>query len=53
MGTLPLGGTIYGEWNPRTMVIGFVFGLVVSLVAAWIPARRAAKLEPTSALRFQ
>jgi putative ABC transport system permease protein len=53
MGNLPLGGTIYGEWNPRTMVIGFVFGLVVSLVAAWIPARRASKLEPTSALRFQ
>ena len=53
MGSLPLGGTIHGEWNPRTMVIGFVFGLLVSLVAARIPARRAAKLEPTSALRFQ
>jgi putative ABC transport system permease protein len=53
MGTLPLGGVIYGEWNPRTMVIGFVFGLAVSLIAAGIPARRAAKLEPTAALRFQ
>ena len=53
MGALPLGGVIHGEWNPRTMVVGFVFGLVVSLIAARIPARKAAKLEPTTALRFQ
>jgi putative ABC transport system permease protein len=53
MGALPLGGVIYGEWNPGTMAFGFVFGMVVALVAARIPARRAAKLEPTAALRFQ
>jgi putative ABC transport system permease protein len=53
MGSLPLSGVIYGEWNPRAMIIGFFFGIVVSLIAAMIPARRAARLEPTSALRFQ
>jgi putative ABC transport system permease protein len=53
MGSLPLSGVIYGEWNPRAMIIGFFFGIVVSLIAALVPARKAAKLEPTSALRFQ
>jgi ABC-type lipoprotein release transport system permease subunit len=52
-GSLPISGILRGEWNPRTMLIGFIFGVVVSLVAARIPARRAARLEPTSALRFQ
>jgi ABC-type lipoprotein release transport system permease subunit len=33
--------------------VGFLFGIVVSLISARIPARRAAKLEPTAALRFQ
>jgi len=53
MGSLPLAGVIYGEWNPRAMAMGFVFGIAVSLIAAWMPARKAAKLEPTAALRFQ
>jgi putative ABC transport system permease protein len=53
MGSLPISGILRGEWNPKTMLIGFIFGVVVSLVAARIPARRAGKLEPTAALRFQ
>ncbi len=44
---------IRGEWNFATMAIGFAFGVLVSLVASLIPARRASKLEPTNALRFQ
>jgi ABC-type lipoprotein release transport system permease subunit len=52
-GSIPLAGTLRGEWNPATMLFGFIFGIVVSIVAARIPARRAARLEPTAALRFQ
>jgi ABC-type lipoprotein release transport system permease subunit len=53
LGSIPVSGILRGEWNPKTMLIGFLFGMVVSLVAARIPARRAARLEPTAALRFQ
>ncbi|HPM73885.1 MAG TPA: FtsX-like permease family protein, partial [Spirochaetales bacterium] len=52
MGGLPLTGTLYGEWNPATMAVGFAFGLVVAFLAARIPAKRAARLEVTDALRF-
>jgi putative ABC transport system permease protein len=49
---LPVWGTIYGEWNPAAMTGGALFGLVVALAASYIPARKAAKLEVTNALRF-
>jgi putative ABC transport system permease protein len=52
-GTLPVGGVMRGEWDAATIVAGFLFGVIVSVVAARIPAARAARLEPTSALRFQ
>jgi ABC-type lipoprotein release transport system permease subunit len=53
MGSLPLTGVLRGEWNPSTIAFGFIFGIIVALVSAQIPARKAAKLEPTDALRFQ
>jgi len=53
LGSLPVSGILRGEWNPKTMLIGFAFGMIMSLLAARIPARRAARLEPTEALRFQ
>jgi ABC-type lipoprotein release transport system permease subunit len=53
MGSLPLTGLLRGEWNPSTLAFGFVFGIAVALVSAQIPARKAARLEPTEALRFQ
>jgi putative ABC transport system permease protein len=53
LGSLPISGVLHGEWNPKIMIIGFLFGVVVSLIAARIPARRASRLQPTDALRFQ
>jgi putative ABC transport system permease protein len=52
MGSLPITGVLRGEWNFAKLVFGFAFGLVVSLISAQIPARKAAKFEPTEALHF-
>jgi putative ABC transport system permease protein len=52
MGSIPIAGIMRGEWNPKTMVAGFLFGMATALVAASIPARMAARLEPTAALRY-
>ena len=38
-------------WDISTMAGSFVALLVVALVAAWIPANRAARIEPVTALR--
>ncbi|MEI6387360.1 MAG: FtsX-like permease family protein [Spirochaetota bacterium] len=52
LGAIPVNAVLRGEWKPATFVTGFVFGLLVSWLAARIPAKRAAKLQPTDALRF-
>ncbi len=52
MGGMPIATRLYGEWKPLTMVFGFLFGLVVSFVSARIPAKRAARMQVTDALRF-
>lgn len=52
LGAIPLNGVLRGEWRPATYVVGFAFGIIVAWLAARIPAKRAAKLEPTDALKF-
>ena len=37
--------------NPRTVVASYAVGLVVTIVAAYLPARRASKIPPVAALR--
>jgi ABC-type lipoprotein release transport system permease subunit len=51
-GNIPVAGVLRGEWDPKTLAFGFLFGVILSHLAARIPARRAARLEPTDALRF-
>jgi putative ABC transport system permease protein len=38
-------------WDPSTVAMGIVTLTVVSLLASWLPARRAARFDPTIALR--
>jgi ABC-type lipoprotein release transport system permease subunit len=51
-GAIPMNGVLRGEWRPATYIVGLVFGILVAWIAARIPAKRAAKLEPTDALKF-
>jgi predicted permease len=46
---------LYGiqPWDPVTLVGGVSILLVVALAASWIPARRAAGVEPMVALRHE
>lgn len=48
----PIWGTIYGQWNIKMIIAGFIFGVIVATLAGVIPARKAAKMEITEALRF-
>jgi len=49
---IPVWGTLYGEWNIPTMAAAAIFGVLVALFASRSPAKKAAKLEVTNALRF-
>ncbi|MDX9957549.1 MAG: ABC transporter permease [Clostridia bacterium] len=49
---LPVWGNLYGEWNPDQMIFAAVFGILVALFASRSPAKKAARLEVTNALRF-
>ena len=46
---------LYGvqPWDPATMAAGALLLLGVALVASWIPARRAAGVQPMEALRHE
>jgi predicted permease len=46
---------LYGieAWDPVTMIGGVLILLAVALAASWIPARRAAGVQPMEALRHE
>jgi len=46
---------LYGiePWDPGTLVGGVLILMVVALAAGWIPARRAARVQPMDALRHE
>jgi len=46
---------LYGieTWDPATMIGGVLILLAVALGASWIPARRAAGVQPMEALRHE
>lgn len=49
---IPLGDVLYGEWNPSVIVVAGILGIIIAIIASRSPAKRAAKLEVTEALRF-
>ncbi|HEX7715168.1 MAG TPA: FtsX-like permease family protein [Bacillota bacterium] len=42
---------LYPSYSPAVLVFSFLLGVAVTVLAAYLPARRAALLEPTQALR--
>jgi ABC-type antimicrobial peptide transport system permease subunit len=58
-GALALGRVIasmlYGlkAWDPATILVSATLLIVVALAASWIPARRAAGVDPMRALRHE
>lgn len=38
-------------YSPRTFVVAYAVGVVVTMVAAYLPARRTAKISPVQAMR--
>jgi putative ABC transport system permease protein len=48
---LPSTDIIYPRFGPSILIWSFLFGIVVASVMAYIPARRAARVEPVEALR--
>jgi ABC-type lipoprotein release transport system permease subunit len=50
---LPISPVIYGVWKVKSIAFIFIFGVLSALLAAWLPARRAASFVVTRALRFE
>ena len=42
----------YGTWDPSTFVTAFVIGTVMAILVAWLPTRRALKLDIPVCLRY-
>lgn len=48
---IPVIGTVYGVWNPQVFLWGAVAGIVTCCLAAYWPARYAARLPAAEAVR--
>ena len=49
--SLPESLTVFGGVRPATLLLGIVFALVATGLAAWWPSRRAMRIMPAEAMR--
>jgi len=47
-----ISGIMYGTWDSTTFIIAFFIGFIMAVLVAWLPTRRALKLEIPACLRF-
>ena len=47
----PVKNVFYGDLTLDVLVMTFVLGTLISVIASFYPARKAAKMNPTDALR--
>jgi ABC-type antimicrobial peptide transport system permease subunit len=52
---IPDDGMLYGlnSWDPVTLISSGALLIGVAIAASWIPARRAASVDPMRALRHE
>jgi putative ABC transport system permease protein len=48
----PIWGIFYGQWSIKIFITALILGVVISVLAAIVPARKAAKITPTQCLKF-
>ena len=50
-----LTGFLFGvkKWDPMAFILTPIFLCAVALVAVWLPARKATRVDPMTALRFE
>jgi ABC-type antimicrobial peptide transport system permease subunit len=50
-----ISSMLYGlkPWDPLTLMVATGLLVMVALLAGWVPARRAASVEPMQALRHE
>ncbi len=49
---IPMSYVFFGQWNPGTFVGMFIFGIIISVIASYVPARKAALMHATECLHF-
>jgi len=47
-----ISGVMYGTWDSSTFITAFVIGLIMAVLVAWLPTRRALRLDIPVCLRF-